>query len=226
MRVLHLGGNRMGERVRRFLREYGEDVTAADDLSTVARLRAENPDAAFDWLVSSGFPWIVGEHVLSLAKETCNLHPSLLPWGRGVNPNVWAIVEGEPAGVSIHRMEEAVDAGAVYVQQEVDSWFSDTGAHLYQRLEDAAVALFVSAWPALRACELTPIEQREGGSCHRRREFAELCDIQLDDQVTWRRALDILRALTFPPYRNATFDVGGRTYHVEVRIEDVTNDAK
>lgn len=214
----------MGDRIRQFLEDYGEEVIPADDPETVEKISAQNPPASFDWLVSSGFYWVVSNRILALGRETCNVHPSLLPWGRGVNPNVWAIIDHEPAGVSIHQMVSEVDAGPVYVQRAVTTSFQDTGRDLYERLEDAAVRLFVEAWPQLRVGDVEPSPQTGHGSEHRRRDFEVLCDISLQDQVTWRRAIDVLRALTFPPHRNVTFDVEGRTYHVEIRLEDVTDE--
>ena len=49
-----------------------------------------------------------------------NVHGALLPRHRGANPIQWAIVNDERrAGVTIHRMTEEIDAGAIIAQREV-----------------------------------------------------------------------------------------------------------
>ena len=49
----------------------------------------------------------------------------------------------------------------------------------------------------------------EGGTFHFAREFDELCALSLDETVKVVDLLRRLRALSFPPYRNAYFMEGG-----------------
>src|SRR3990167_8217917 len=37
------------------------------------------------------------------------LHPGIFPAGRGAAPNVWAIINGEPAGATLHWIDEGID---------------------------------------------------------------------------------------------------------------------
>lgn len=49
-----------------------------------------------------------------------NIHPSLLPTGRGVWPLPWPILIGmEESGVSIHKLTDEYDAGEILLQQSV-----------------------------------------------------------------------------------------------------------
>ena len=41
-----------------------------------------------------------------------NLHGSLLPLGRGPHPHIWNWINGEPHGVTIHKMSAEIDRGA------------------------------------------------------------------------------------------------------------------
>lgn len=218
MSVLLLTGGQLGEVVERGLQKYGEDITKAEKLDEAEKLFRER---VFAWIVSAGFREIVPDSMLQSATKTCNVHPSLLPWGKGADPNVWAIVEGEPAGVSIHEMASSVDAGPIYAQQEVVTTLGDTGKTLYDKLLHAAGQLFEQRWPEIRDGELSPRPQAAGGSYHRRADSDALKSIAPDEVVTWRKALDILRALTFPPYKNIIIEEGDRRYHVEVKLEEI-----
>lgn len=216
--VLLLAGGQLGEVVAGGLQKHREDIAKADNLDEAKKLFREH---VFDWIVSAGFREIVPDSMLQSPTKTCNVHPSLLPWGKGAHPNVWAIVEGEPAGVSIHEMSSSVDAGPIYAQQEVVTTFGDTGKTLYDKLLHAAGQLFERRWPQIRDGELSPRPQAAGGSYHRRADLDALKSIEPDEMLTWRKALDILRALTFPPYENLIIKEDGRRYHVEVKLREI-----
>ena len=221
MRIIHCGGNRMGSRVLEILtRDEADEVTSVTDLPGLREAVTE----PVDWLVSAGFRDIIPADILSRAGTAINLHPSLLPWGRGANPNVWVLAAGEPAGVTLHEMVPKVDAGSVYAQREVDTTFADTAETLYTRLEEAAIALFADVWPRLRKGEIEPEPQREGGSYHRVADMRALARLDLESTITWAEAFDVLRSLTFPPHRNVVIEREGRRYHVEIHIEDITDE--
>jgi methionyl-tRNA formyltransferase len=69
-----------------------------------------------DFIVTAAFGRILGPSLLGVAaKESLNVHASLLPKYRGAAPVNWAILSGDgETGVSIMRMEEELDAGPVY----------------------------------------------------------------------------------------------------------------
>lgn len=222
MNVLHLGGGRLGQRILAVLREHRDDrVESVTDRDSLAA--ALDKGAEFDWMVSAGFRHIITEDQLALVTDCCNVHISFLPWGRGANPNVWMLADEEPAGVTIHRMIPAVDAGPIFSQRRVSTTLADTAATLYGRLLAAAVDLFAETWPALRNGEIQPEPQSVGGSYHTASDLANLADIDLDDEVTWKRAIDVMRALTFPPYQNLVVEQDGRRYHVEIDIAEVNH---
>lgn len=142
-----------------------------------------------------------------------NLHPALLPWNRGSAPNAWPLVDGSPAGTTLHLMVESVDAGAIIAQRSVDVRPDDTAATLYRRLEDASLALVEHTWPDIRRIEPQP--QPSGGSYHRLADLASL-DLTPEDLAV----LDKLRARTFPPY-GAEFERDGRRWVARIEIEPV-----
>lgn len=217
--VVFLGVNDAGMRVYEWLCNR-DGVFVHSLLTTEEQLRTIE-DIQPDYVVSCGYRHIVPESILNVPSEGClNLHPALLPFNRGANPNVWSIVEGTPAGVTLHYMDEGVDTGEIVAQKKVEKRFSDTGKSLQKRLDDAQVDLFKRAWPELIAGDLDGERQEENaGTYHRTDEFSELCQLDPNEEVQVKDLLDQLRALTYPPYDNAKIEVDGDTYYVEVDIE-------
>ena len=58
--------------------------------------------------LSIHYPRILSPDELARYEAAYNIHPGFLPWGRGFYPYHWAIVAGEPAGATLHRMTEEI----------------------------------------------------------------------------------------------------------------------
>jgi methionyl-tRNA formyltransferase len=175
----------------------------------LALLREASPDV----LLSVHFGYLLRRAALQSAPRALNLHPALLPHGRGANPDVWAIVESTPAGVSLHEMSEEVDAGDVLAQCEVSVSVSDTAESLYRRLLEAEVRLFEEAWPRFASGELVGRRQPPGAAAHRRKDLERLDRLDPDEVTTVRALLDRLRARTFPPHDGCYLETEeGRVY--------------
>jgi len=217
--IVFLGLNDAGMRVYEWLCDYQgvfvhSLITQADQLSLVE-------EVAPDYIISCGYRYIIPEETLDIPSEgAINLHPSYLPYNRGAHPNVWSIIDGTPAGVTLHYMDPEVDSGDIIAQQEVKYSFEDTGKDLYERLEEAQVKLFKQVWPEIMRGDVTSTEQDvDSGTYHRSSEFDELCVLNPDEKVQTKNLLNRLRALTFPPYDNAKIEVNGETYNVEIDID-------
>ncbi len=186
----------------------GREINSDAGLETLAGLE---PDV----LLSVHFGYLIGKRALAAATHAINVHPAYLPHGRGANPNVWAIVEGSPAGVTIHVMEEALDTGDILAQCEVPYDGSDTGESLYARLLEAELELFADMWPRFVAGEIEPRPQATGGSSHIQKELLELDRLDLDEVLPVRTVLNRLRARSFPPHDGCFVEEadGKRTYY-------------
>ncbi len=173
-------------------------------------------------LLSVNFAYIFSSNELDLFAHAYNLHTGFLPWNRGVNTNVWSIVEETPAGVSLHVMTKELDRGDVLAQCEVEVLPWDTGKTLYARLEEASAQLLAENIDKLMAsCACSAgIAPDQEGSYHRYADFERLRKLQLDEVCTMGDCLNCLRALTFPPYEGAYFvDSSGRKVFVEVSLK-------
>lgn len=216
--VVFLGINDAGMRIYEWLCDREEVfvhslLTTKDQLQVIKNIEP-------DYVVSYGYRHIVPEDVLNVPEEGClNLHPAYLPYNRGANPNVWSIVKGTSAGVTLHWMDPDLDTGDIIARQKIEVDFSENGKELYERLEDAQIALFQEIWLDVVAGEIDEIEQSEdAGTYHRTSDFEELSELDPDEEIQVKDFLDRLRALTFPPYDNAKIEVDGETYYVEIEI--------
>lgn len=230
MRTLLFANNRLGGYVAQYLAQRTEligvvvhpperrkafDRFASLDvpMATWPHLPATEGDGP-DCVLSVLFGYRLGPDILSTARwRAINLHPALLPHNRGAAPNVWPLVDGSPAGTTLHVMEASIDTGPVLCQQEVPVEPDDTAATLYYKLEAASLAMFCARWPSIEAT--LPVEQPPGGSSHRLRDLEQL-DLSDDDL----RVVDKLRARQFPPH-GAEFERGGRRYRVSLEIRPV-----
>jgi methionyl-tRNA formyltransferase len=106
-----------------------------------------------DVIVTAAYGKIFRRRLLDLPRFGCiNLHPSLLPRYRGLTPIPWAILRGEAVtGVTVYRMDEAVDAGPILGQRAVAIRPDDTGGSLGQRLAEHGVELVCSVLRGLQA---------------------------------------------------------------------------
>jgi methionyl-tRNA formyltransferase len=120
------------------------------------------PDVA----VASCFPWRLPD----AARETpplgiLNVHPSLLPAGRGPEPVFWTLRRGEPVtGVTIHRMDAGFDTGPIVAQAQMPVPAGIGAPDLERELMMLGGSLLVDALPALAAGSLQPWPQSAHGA--------------------------------------------------------------
>jgi methionyl-tRNA formyltransferase len=74
-------------------------------------------DCAPDLLVSAFFDQRLQEAALAVPSRGCvNIHPSLLPSFKGVDPVLQARVQRAGVGVTVHHMTPTLDAGDIFAQ--------------------------------------------------------------------------------------------------------------
>lgn len=249
MRVVYFGNNWTGWQVLASLRQRGVEVaglvlhppdrrTFGDEILAAAGLP---PERVFDGSrlddpgvhqviaglgaemgISVFFAYIIRPPLLeAFDRGIVNLHPGLLPHNRGVYANVWSIVEGTPAGATLHYVDQGVDTGDIVAQREVAVLPTDTGRSLYRRLEKACLELFDQTWPSL-AEGTAPRQPQDpaAGSRHTYADVQAIDRIDLDGTYTGRQLIDILRARTFPPHKGAYFEAGGKRIHLRLELTE------
>jgi methionyl-tRNA formyltransferase len=249
MRILFLGNNAVAVQVMEWLRGQGAELAglvihpetrqkfAAElvaksglpperifDGSTLRDPRTMGQISALgaDIGVSVYFGYMLtGEFIRKFTHGVINLHPSYLPYNRGAYPNVWPIIEGTPAGVSLHFMDEGVDTGDLIAQREIPLLPTDTGATLHRRLEEESVRLFTETWPSIAALEVPRIPQcPKAGSFRKIKDVAGIDAIDPDRLYRAQDLIDLIRARTFPPYKGAYLAANGKKVYLRLELEE------
>jgi len=135
-------------------------------------------------------------------RRLINLHPSLLPIGRGADPIFWSVVEKLPQGASIHVVNEEIDSGEILVQEElpIDSWL--TSGEIYELAMKKLYQLFTDFYPGWNVYTQSK-PQLGKGTFHRSQELDELRLRITESPGTLFEYLNLIQALTYNDNRRA-----------------------
>jgi methionyl-tRNA formyltransferase len=116
-----------------------------------------------DLIVVAAFGQILPREVLDLPVRGClNVHASLLPRWRGAAPIAAAIRAGDSeTGVTIMRMEEGLDTGAIVAARATPIGTDETTGALTDRLAVLGAELLADTLPGWLAGAITPTAQDE-----------------------------------------------------------------
>lgn len=254
MRVLFLGNNRVGLEVLKHLRQNGDEIVglvlhpveksrfrseiievsgvdksgifSAPDLKKTGildRIRSLNPEI----VLSIYFGYILREPFLNMFPDRIiNLHPAYLPFNRGGYPNVWSIIDGTPAGATLHFIDPGVDTGDIIAQKSVDVDITDTGISLYGKLEEACISLFKEQWQNIASGNYIRQKQSaENGTIHRDHDVGGIDLIDLEKNCKAGELINLLRARTFPPYDGTYFIQDGRKIFMRLELYEKPDEA-
>ena len=130
--------------VKTFAVEHGLNVLQYENIVSdggAASLRSFSPD----FLVTAAYGQKLSREILDIPRlEPLNVHASLLPRYRGASPIQGCILNGDTeTGVSIMRMVERMDAGAVFAQGRTAVGDNETADMLSERLAAIGAALLL-----------------------------------------------------------------------------------
>lgn len=168
------------------------------------RLAHLQPDLIF----SAYYRHMIGTRILGLARlGAWNLHGSLLPKYRGRAPINWAVLHGEPRiGMTLHRMINRADAGAIVDQEGVDIGPRDTAEQAFRKVLPCARRVLARQIDALLAGTARETPQDETQATYFGGRTPE------DGRINWsqssRQIFNLIRAVT-DPYPGAFTEYGG-----------------
>jgi len=145
--------------------------------------------AKFDIFISNGCPWILPITKLQTgnAKRFVNIHPSILPDLRGVDPVPGALLFDRQSGATCHLMTDEIDGGPIIARAPIDVDSSIDCGLLYQMSFLAEVEAFRLA----HARDFQPLEPQKPGPDDR---YYTIRDEDLE--IDWREPnVEMLRRI-------------------------------
>lgn len=155
-------------------------------------------------------------------KVKCiNIHPGYNPYNRGWYPQVFSILNGLPLGATIHEIDEELDHGKIIDREKVQLQANDTSLSAYKRVQKTEIKLLERNLVKILDGSYNTFTPEEEGNVNFKRDFEALREIKLDEQVTFKQAIDRLRALSHPPFKNAYFvdPATGKKVWLEITLD-------
>jgi methionyl-tRNA formyltransferase len=176
--------------------------TLKDD-SAAETFRAHNADAA----VVIAYGLILPKPILEAPRLGCfNVHASLLPRWRGAAPINRAIMAGDTeTGVTIMKMDEGLDTGAMALADRVPIGADMTAGELHDVLSPQGAELMLRAIAAAEKGALALTPQPPTGVTYA--EKISKNETRIDWSSPWKQVHDHIRGLS--PFPGAWFGIEG-----------------
>lgn len=128
-----------------------------NDTAFIEQLKNINADV----FVVVSFGKILKKCILELPKKMCiNIHASLLPKYRGAAPINWAIANGEKeTGITIIKMNEAMDAGEIIGQEKIGISQEDNAVTISSKLSILGAQCLIKVLKLLEANNFVLVPQ-------------------------------------------------------------------
>jgi len=177
--------------------------------------------------------------ILAIPPYGClNVHASLLPKYRGAAPVQWALLNGELAtGITIMRVEERLDAGAVMRQEKVKIETDDNAVTLTKKLFDRGAGLLLEALAQLRegradfeqqdetAVSYAPAIGKESGAIDWRKPAVEISN-RIRALIPWPMAYTYYRGKTVKIWQAELFPLSLEAKpQLPGRLEQIVKDS-
>ncbi|MGB7855655.1 MAG: methionyl-tRNA formyltransferase [Pseudolabrys sp.] len=173
------------------------------DEEAQAAFRADDADAA----VVVAYGLILPKSVLEAPRLGCfNIHASLLPRWRGAAPINRAIMAGDAeSGVTIMKMNEGLDTGAMGMAERVPIGVDMTAGDLHDALSRRGADLMLRTLAAAERGTLTLTPQLDNGVSYA--EKISKNEARIDWSKPWKQVHDHIRGLS--PFPGAWFEIDG-----------------
>ena len=104
-----------------------------------------------DYIISIASNQIFKSELLNAPKKMClNIHAALLPNYRGFNPSFWVLYNDEKyTGVTLHKMSDNLDQGAVIEQEKINIEKNETWFSLQNKVVNVGIDVLKSIFPRL-----------------------------------------------------------------------------
>lgn len=180
-----------------------------------------------DLIITVNFNQILKREIISVPSKGCiNTHASLLPnIYRGRAPLNWAVINGEKeTGVTVHYIDEKIDAGDIILQKKINIDFNDFIGDVLKKAEKIYPIIVNKAVDLIATGNVKPIPQDlSKGSYYGRRT-------PKDGQIKWDKTTleiyNLKRAVSYPYPGAYTYLNANKLLIWKARILDGYGDIK
>lgn len=185
-----------------------EDFIYANQIIRIFNLKDETVIdeiiTEFDLVISIHCKQIFPKKLVESVK-CINVHPGYNPINRGWYPQVFAIINDLPIGATIHEIDVLLDHGNIIARKFVNKSEQDTSLSLYNKIVQAEIELLKTNFTNILNNTYS-VEKPEGeGNLFLKKDFNNLCKLNMEETGTMRTLVNKLRALTHGEYKNAYF---------------------
>lgn len=137
-----------------------------------------------DMGVIAAYGQIIPKEIIEAPRYgVVNVHPSLLPRGRGPSPVQFTILHGDPkTGVSLMLTDKEMDHGPILAQEILPLAGNENAEELTEKLAAGGGALLVKTLPAWLAGRITPQPQHEANATYSKMLSRE------DGKIDWSQS--------------------------------------
>ena len=141
--------------IEQAFRFHNIDVIKRNDINSTDFIQ-EMGRKNLNLIVSVAAPKIFKKPLLELPRYGCiNIHTAKLPKYRGMMPNFWNLYHDEKyTGITIHTMDEKIDAGKIILQKEVAIKEGESLDSLTKRTKKLGAELMLEALRQIKTGEV------------------------------------------------------------------------
>ncbi len=152
----------------------------------------------YDWILNLWGSKILNKNILNLTKDSLNIHPSYLPYGKGKDPTIWTLKYNYPAGVTLHKISEKIDAGDIIFQTKIKYSHPIKGVTLYDKSIKTSISFFIKKWQLCRLKKFTYKKQFKNNIATKiRRDLFEDELVHFKDTLTLKNFLSLQKPNNF-----------------------------
>lgn len=139
-------------------------------------------------------------------KVNCiNVHPGYNPVNRGWYPQVFAIIYDLDIGATIHEIDDKLDNGNIICRSIVQKHIYDTSYTLYNRVVEEEIKILSENINSIVDNTYETFKPEGKGNLYLKKDFNDLCFIDMEQKGTFGEFYNRLRALSHYPNQNAYF---------------------
>lgn len=206
------------------------NIVHGNEAIIIKVLDLKNPDtikqmiADYDLIFSIHCKQLFPKELVEQVK-CINVHPGYNPINRGWYPQVFAIINDSKIGATIHEIDEILDHGDIIAREFVEKKYTDTSLSLYNRILMKEIELIDLHVESIINNTYKANRPESEGELFLKKDFNNLTEIHLDENVTALQFINKLRALTHGAYKNAYFinPDNGKKVFITVSLEEEDN---